>query len=46
MIMVYIKYEAAGFSEVSALVYQNIEPYIKEHCNLKYVHEASSTERT
>jgi hypothetical protein len=44
--MVYIKDEAAGFSEVSAPVHQNTEPYINERCKLKYVHEADSTERT
>jgi hypothetical protein len=46
LIVVYIKDEAAGFSETSAPVYQNIQHYIKEHCKLKSVHETGSTERT
>jgi poly(3-hydroxyalkanoate) synthetase len=43
---VYIKEEAVDFSKISAPVYQNIQYHIKEHCKLKSVYEADSTDRT
>jgi len=43
---VQVKDGAAAFSKISAPVYQNTQHHIKEHCKIKSVHEAGSTDRT